>query len=204
LLSLVATAVAPQLLKTVQSKLNPSELEKALREGMDFAQTQEQEQPPGCRLFSKYEPNFILRFLHQFFEDAGVQAELQKPLINAGMPDDAFLEQAFLRVAEQKNVQLVSGRVLPWIKAFTSTYFEQTSTYLRFQVAKAKYFEQLVRCFDDVRFAGIAVEGQEEQAGKLVEIFVMPNVQAKAQTEFNLLEQDFPLEIEGNLQAQLN
>ena len=201
LLSPVAIAVAPPLLKAVQSKLNPSELERTLREGMVAAQEQE---PTGQTLFFKYEPDFIPRFLQQFFEDAGVQAELQKPLINAGMPDDAFLEKAFLRVADQKKVPLVSDRVLPWIKTFTRTYFERTSAYLKFQVAKERYFAQLIHCFDDVRFAGIAVEGQDiKRAEKLAEIFVMPNVQAKAQTEWSVWEQELPPEAKGNLQSQL-
>jgi predicted NACHT family NTPase len=204
LLSPVATAVAPKLLKAVQSKLNPTELERALREGTVAAQEQEQEQPLGQRLFSKAEPDFIPKFLHQFFDDSGVQAELQKPLTNEGMPDDAFLEKAFLRLAEQRSVELISARVMPWIKAFTGTYFEQTSSYLRFQVAKESYFAQLIHCFDDVKFAGIAVEGQDiERAEKLAEIFVIPHVQAKVQTEWSRLEQDFPLEVQADRQAQL-
>lgn len=203
LLSPVASKAAPILLKAVHSKLNPTELEKALREGMVAAQVEEEKQAPGHRLFSKYAPDFIPKFLHQFFQDPQVLAELQKPLTNAGMPDDAFLEKVFVRVAEQQRVELIQGRVLPWIQAFTRTYFEQTGFYLRFQVAKESYFEQLIRCFDDVRFAGIAVEGQDiERAEKLAEIFVMPNVQGKAQTEFSFLEQ-VPLEVQGNLQAQL-
>ncbi|MBD2024277.1 HEAT repeat domain-containing protein [Leptolyngbya sp. FACHB-711] len=204
LLSPVAIKAAPALFKAVHSKLNPTELEKALREGMVMAQAQEEKQPPGHRLFSKYEPDFIPKFLHQFFQDSGVQAELQKPLTGAGMPDNALLEKKFLQVAKQKNVELIQSRVMPWIKEFTSTYFEQTNSYLKFQVAKERYFEQLIHCFDDVRFAGIAVEGQEiERAEKLAEIFVMPNVQGKAQTEFSFLEQGLPLEVQGDLQAQL-
>lgn len=204
LLTPVATAVAPKLLKAVQSKLNPSELERALRDGLVEAQTREQEQLAGQRLFSKYAPDFIPQFLHQFFEEAGVQEELQKPLKNEGMPDDAFLEKAFLRIAEQREAQLIPARVLPWMTAFTSTYFERTSAYLKFQVAKEYYFEQLIHCFKDVRFAGIDLDDQEiERSEKLVEIFVMPDVQTKAQTKFSILEQGLPPEIKGNLQAQV-
>jgi len=65
----------------------------------------------------------------------------------------------------------------PWLEVFVKTYFEQTNFYLSFQVAKEDYFKQLADWFDDVKFAGIAVEGQEiEKSEKLAQIFVMPDV----------------------------
>jgi hypothetical protein len=67
--------------------------------------------------------------------------------------------------------------VQSWMQVFVETYFKQTENYLRFQVAKEDYFKQLANWLDDVKFAGIAVPGQEvEKSEKLVQIFVMPDV----------------------------
>ncbi|NEO48366.1 MAG: NACHT domain-containing protein, partial [Moorea sp. SIO4A3] len=56
-------------------------------------------------------------------------------------------------------------------------------TYLKFQVAKQDYCEQLANWFDDVKFAGIAVPGQEvEKSEKLAQIFVMPDVVEEVST----------------------
>jgi predicted NACHT family NTPase len=63
------------------------------------------------------------------------------------------------------------------LEVFAETCFHKTTGYLRFKVAKADYFKQLANWFDDVKFAGIAVEGQEiEKSEKLAQIFVMPDV----------------------------
>ena len=199
----IAKAVAPSLLNAIQSKLNPSELARALEAGMVAASEQNDKQPADRHLFYKYYPDRVPKFLQEFFEEPGVQQELQKPLINDGMPQAAFLIKALEEFGSRKKVSLVQGGIAPWINTFISTYFEQTSTYLRFQVTKKEYFTKLVRCFDDIRFGGIAVEGQEiDQAAKLVDIFVMPDVQEKKSTYFAPLEQDLPLGF-SNRQAQV-
>jgi HEAT repeat protein len=93
---------------------------------------------------------------------------------------DLVLVAAFnATVPEHKKIQ---GRFAPerlhdWLEVFAETYFQKTSSYLRFKVAKADYLKQLANWFDDVKFAGIAVEGQEiEKSEKLAQIFVMPDV----------------------------
>ncbi len=55
---------------------------------------------------------------------------------------------------------------------------------LRFRIAKQDYCEQLVNWYDDVKFAGIAVEGQViEEAKELENIFVMPDAVAEKRSD---------------------
>ncbi|MEW6496458.1 MAG: NACHT domain-containing protein, partial [Cyanobacteriota bacterium] len=179
LLSPVAQKVAPILFKKVQSKLNPTELEKALEAGITAAQEQEQNFPPQQWLFYRSEPDFIGGFLEQFFQRGGVQEELQRPLKGEGISQVPYLVEAFKQVAATNSkIKLQEDRIEPWLQKFASTYFEKTSTFLRFQVAKEDYFKQLENYFDDVKFAGIAVEGQEIdfKSEKLAQIFVMLDV----------------------------
>jgi predicted NACHT family NTPase len=77
------------------------------------------------------------------------------------------------------------------LEVFAETYFQKTSSYLRFKVAKADYFKQLANWFDDVKFAGIAVEGQEiEKSEKLAHIFVMPDVLEEEKVDIYRLIQE--------------
>jgi len=139
-----------------------------------FKTAQEQQK----RLFYRCPPDFIGRFLAKFFKGSGL-VELQKPLNNQGMPDVDYLVVAFTEAAKQdsKMNQINESLVQPWMEVFVHTYFQRTTEYLRFQVAKADYCEQLVNWFDDVKFAGISVAGQEiEKSEHLAQIFVMPDV----------------------------
>ncbi|MEG4493040.1 HEAT repeat domain-containing protein [Microcoleus sp. D3_18_C4] len=106
--------------------------------------------------------------------------ELLKPFNDQEKPQVEFLVEAFnATVPEHKKIQ---GRFAPerlhdWLEVFGDTYFHKTSSYLRFKVAKADYLKQLGNWFDDVKFAGIDVEGQEiEKSEKLAQIFVIPDV----------------------------
>ncbi|EDX71801.1 hypothetical protein MC7420_6887 [Coleofasciculus chthonoplastes PCC 7420] len=67
------------LLTGVRSKLNPQDLDKALNAATKTALEQHK------RLFYRCPPDFIGRFLTQFFKGSGL-AELQKPLNNQGTP----------------------------------------------------------------------------------------------------------------------
>ena len=70
----------------------------------------------------------------------------------------------------------------------------------KFQVAKVNYLKQLVKCFDDVKFGEIAVEGQDiEKSERLPEIFVMPDV---IETRNFTSLQDFDL-FDSSRQTQL-
>ena len=106
--------------------------------------------------------------------------ELLKPFNNQEKPQVNFLVAAFnATVPEHKKIQdrFAPERLHDWLDVFAETYFQKTSSYLRFKVAKADYLKQLANWFDDVKFAGIAVEGQEiEKSEKLAQIFVMPDV----------------------------
>jgi hypothetical protein len=204
LLAPVAKAAAPMILKALNSQLKPTEIEKALQAGLIAAHTQENEQPPGQNLFFKCNPdgpNSFDKLLRQFFERPAVQEELQKPLKHEGMPQEAFLCKTLEHLAVDRKIELIQSRIEPWLSAFVTAYFERTSTYLRFQVAKENYCKQIVHYFDDVRFAGISVEGQEiEQAEKLADIFVMPDLQAEHSIR---LESEIPLVALDSPQAEL-
>ena len=55
----IAKAVAPSLLNAIQSKLNPSELARALEAGMVAASEQNDKQPPDRHLFYRYYPDLV-------------------------------------------------------------------------------------------------------------------------------------------------
>jgi hypothetical protein len=136
------------------------------------------------QLFYHCEPKVARELLERFFKDTGVQEELQKPLKDRGIPDLTFLIAAFGKAAlESEELKFPEHSVETWLKKFADTYFEKTDTYLRFQITKKDYLKQLADWFDDVKFAGIAVEGQEiEKSEKLAQIFVMPDVVEDVQT----------------------
>jgi HEAT repeat protein len=182
----LAQAIGPKLAETAfketMKKLNPSDIQKAWICGIEAANKIHE-------LFYPCEQGLVENFLEKFFTGAALQ-ELQKPFNNQGMPQVEFLVAAFnATVAENTRIQ---GRFIPdrlhnWLDVFARTYFEKTNYYLKFQVAKADYFKQVANWFDDVKFAGIAVEGQEiDKSEKLAQIFVMPDVVADENIHFIL------------------
>ncbi|MBE9129361.1 HEAT repeat domain-containing protein [Coleofasciculus sp. LEGE 07081] len=198
---LATVKVAEALLTGVGSKLNPNDLERALKAAIKAAQEQHQ------ALFFRCEPDFVPKFLEHFFKGVGLE-ELQKPLNNQGMPQVDYLVAAFKQAANDDSRmqgKIEESLVKSWMEVFVRTYFERTNEYLRFQVAKADYFEQLANWFDDVKFAGIAVPGQEiEQSERLAQIFVMPDVVEDGRTRSGSgLEPEFLLERTGNRQTEL-
>ena len=156
--------------KEAMKKLNPSDIEKACICGIEAADKN--------KLFSACEQGVVQDFLNSFLTKAGL--ELLKPFNDQGKPQVNFLVAAFNEtVPEHKKIQdrFAPERLHDWLEVFAETYFQKTSSYLRFKVAKADYLKQLANWFDDVKFAGIAVEGQEiEKSEKLAQIFVMPDV----------------------------
>ncbi|NER98995.1 MAG: signal transduction protein, partial [Symploca sp. SIO1B1] len=105
-------------------------------------------------------------------------------LTDAGTPKVEYLVEVFQKVAQTDlKGEYTTDSLEPWLEVFTQAYFQQTSTYLKFQVAKEDYFRQLAIYFDDIKFAGIAVEGQErEKSERLEQIFVMPEVKEETTT----------------------
>ncbi|MEP6500905.1 NACHT domain-containing protein [Microcoleus vaginatus] len=157
--------------KEAMKKLNPSDFEKACICAIEAADKN--------KLFSACEQGVVEDFLKSFLTGAALP-ELLKPFNDEEKPQVEFLVAAFkATVPEHKKIQ---GRFAPerlhdWLEVFAETYFQKTSSYLRFKVAKADYLKQLANWFDDVKFAGLAVEDWEiEKSEKLAQIFVMPDV----------------------------
>ncbi|MEG4120738.1 HEAT repeat domain-containing protein [Microcoleus sp. N9_B4] len=157
--------------KEAMKKLNPSDFEKACICALKAADKN--------KLFYPCEQGVVEDFLKSFLTGAALP-ELLKPFNDQEKPQVEFLVAAFnATVPEHKKIQ---GRFDPerlhdWLEVFAETYFHKTTGYLRLKVAKEDYLKQLANWFDDVKFAGIAVEGQEiEKSEKLAHIFVMPDV----------------------------
>ena len=175
----------------VKKTLNKTDVEKAIAAGLKAAEDWEKEQYLAQKgLFYRVSRdgwNGYPKFLEGVLADSGVQAELRKPLSDKGTPQIEFLQKVFEREAEASKLALNLDYIVPWIEQFVNTYFEKTSTFIRFQVNKENYFKQLANWFDDVKFAGIAVPGQEvDQSEKLARIFVMPDVVEDVSTQKNL------------------
>ena len=176
ILEFATEKVCEKVLSGIGSKLNHSDLEKALKISLKAACEQEE------GLFYRCQTDGFKgtgRFLNKFFTEKAIE-ELQKPLENEGLPDIEFLSKAFIEEARNHSEmqKINESCVKPWMEIFINTYFENTNTYIKFKVAKQDYLEQLENWFDDVKFAGIAVPGQEvEKSDKLAQIFVMPDVE---------------------------
>ncbi len=165
--------ISKKLLPGVIRKFNPSDIDKAIEKAFSEAQQSE------YKLFYECEPDFIEGFINKFLEEKGL-SELQKPLNNEAQPNIDLLTKIFTKAAlnNDRMNKIAQDCVHPWMEIFVNTYFKNIDPYFRFQVAKEDYFKQLANWFDDVKFAGIAVAGQEvEKSEKLENIFVMPDVQ---------------------------
>ncbi len=192
--------------KSLTQSLNKTDLEKALKSGEKSIEAWEKLLPPQQLLFYSAKRdgwNGANNFLSQYFAHSAVLTELQKPLTNHGKPDIDILIAIFQQEAKAKNIQLNKESLQQWIETFVNAYFQQTDTYIKFQIAKQNYFEQLANWFDDVKFAGISVPGQEvEKSEKLANIFVMPDVVEDVSTGGDF-EQDLLLGGTGELEREL-
>jgi hypothetical protein len=155
-------------------KLFPSDLEKAILAGFNAARAEDVAASPTSHLFVGCQAQEQAECLKRFVEYQTTVDELQKPLLDEGKPDVDCLLMAFEQVGDDLKLNLVKLSLRRWITTFVETYFNQTAA-IRFQVAKGRYLEQLAQRVDDVKFVGIAVSGEEEQAD-LTQIFVMPDV----------------------------
>ncbi|AOY84250.2 HEAT repeat domain-containing protein [Moorena producens JHB] len=171
---------------SLSQALTKSDVEKAIKAGEDAVKEWEKQLEPSQLLFFHAPPDGlhgVKSFLQGYFTNSAVLEQLHKPLINQGKPDRDILIRVFQQEAETNNIKLNQDSLTPWIETFVNAYFQHTVTYLKFQVAKQDYCEQLANWFDDVKFAGIAVPGQEvEKSEKLAQIFVMPDVVEEVST----------------------
>ncbi len=173
--------LAPLFVQKVQHLLSPSDLEKAIKIGILAAQTDENKQPLTNRLFFRSEPNIIPDFLKDLLHSREIIEELQKPIITKEIPQVDIIAEIFITTSERygNRIQPLKLRIEPWVKKFVDTYFEQT-VYLRYRVAKKNYLKQLAILYDDIKFSGISVAGQESlKSEKLHKIFVVPDVVEK-------------------------
>ena len=176
---------------TLDHRLNPSAVERALKQAVDTAEKTEPE------LFAPYEKDGLRgidRFLNNAFKETAV-TELQKPLQGQGKPDSALLAKVFLREAEARSAfkGIDSELVEAWMQAFTEAYFKTTNNFLSFQVAKEKYYKQLRAKIGKVVFSGMAVDGTVvDEPGELAKIFVMPDVQRQSSKRYELAEMPLP------------
>ncbi|MBE7379909.1 MAG: HEAT repeat domain-containing protein [Leptolyngbya sp. SIO1E4] len=177
LLAVATEKVGERLLTGLNAKLNPQALETFLRQAVKAAN---EAQPD---LFFSFQEDGVQgygAFLNQFFKGRAC-SELQKPLEETqGYPDVALLTEALWKdaVEHPKLNCLNKANIEPWMQEFVATYFRETNRSLQFQIIQADYCDQIRRVFDDVKFAGIAVEGQDiDRAERLADIFVMPDVQ---------------------------
>ncbi|MBN4001292.1 HEAT repeat domain-containing protein [Nostoc sp. LPT] len=205
----VGKAVFPEIVKKINSALNPTDLEKALKAGVQSAEEWDANQDSDKHLFFRCTPKDARELLERFFKDTGVQEELQKPFTEKTIPNLEVLIQIFHKIkSEKSNLKFHDESIKHWLKKFVDAYFEHTNTYLKFQIAKSDYLKQLSRYFDGVEFVGIKVKTKEEEKfAKLPQIFVMPNVveQVEARESKGLkLNLDLALEETVNQQRQQN
>ena len=191
--------------RLIQS-LNKTDIEKAVKSGVIAVKEWEKKLPPQKSLFYFAKPdgwNGVKNFLQQYFNKSGVLTELEKPLTNQGKPDIQTLITIFEQEAKAKKIQLNQKYLREWIEIFVNAYFQKTDTYIKFQVAKEHYFKRLANWFDDVKFAGIPVPGQEiEKSEKLANIFVMPDVLEDVSTR-GVFERDLFFRESQELQEKL-
>ena len=177
LLKAVLPKVAGTIATAVKNKLNPTELEKALKVSLQKSGAFDRGQKVNNDVFYRCTDKEADTFLASLLEHPEVQRELQKPLEQDGAPDVAMVVQVAKHIAIDRKLSIDDKTLEPWLKAFTNAYFDAI-TAIRFEVAKADYLEQLANWFDDVKFAGVAVPGQDvERAERLAQIFVMPDVE---------------------------
>ena len=199
----IAGSLANIAIKKGGEFINQTDIQKAIEAGIKAVEKEEEKLPHKERLFYSAKKDGLSgtdNFLNHYFSDSGVLGELEKPLTNRGKPDIKILTEIFKKAAETKNIKLTESSLQNWIETFVNAYFQNTTTYIKFQVAKEDYFARLNIWFDNVSFAGISNPTQEDEikkskSNRLVDIFVMPEVQEEAsKQDFLLAESQEKLE----------
>ena len=205
-LAFATEKVGETLLNGVNAQLNPDDVKTFLKQAIRAANNGDY--PKG--LFDKFEADGHRgygRFPNQFFRGRA-RAELQKPLSDKeGRPDVDFLVRAMAEEADGHprldSLKKELPKIRSWMGVFVETYFRATGRFLQFQLIQEDYCDQIRRVFDDVKFAGIAVEGQDiDRAERLAEIFVMPDVKEDEVGVQKILE-EMPPEIMDDPQQRL-
>ncbi|MBW4511558.1 MAG: HEAT repeat domain-containing protein [Scytonematopsis contorta HA4267-MV1] len=190
----VIVKIAEAILGNLNTQIKPKELEKALKVCVATADRQ-------VKLFWRCEPRFIPKLLEHLFQS--MAEELQRPFKSQGTLQVEYLVTIFQKVLEEHpkiKQNIDESLIQPWLEVFAKNYFETTDLYLRYKISQVDYLQQITNYFDDIKFAGIAVEGKEiDKSAKLIDIFVMPDVVEN----FNQISPpDFPIQI-NNRQAEL-
>jgi HEAT repeat protein len=163
-----------------QMKLHPPDIKQAIRAGLEKVGTWQETLPVADRLFQKCDDKQQRDFLTQVFADGGIAEQLQRPLVGSGEPDVELMQGYLGRVAGDTHTTLTEGQLKPWLQRFCQTYVTKTALFIKYQVARQRYLQQLANWYDDVKFLGISVAGQEDtKSEKLLQIFVMPDVKAR-------------------------
>ncbi len=182
----VAGAVAKPLSDKIQSKLNPSELEKALN--VAIKSSSQLGEKLFSELFSRCQPDSIRGFLDKFFKDVVVD-EFQKPFNNQGIPQIDYLIEAFKSLArEHSKIKNFDEKYLKdWMEKFVNTFLWETNIYLKFQVAKDNYLNKLADRLSKHHFVGMRVAVNENSTSERLEkIFVMVDVAEEvSRSKFN-------------------
>ncbi|MGB5770860.1 MAG: NACHT domain-containing protein, partial [Crocosphaera sp.] len=180
--------IASSILNNTTSQLNKKDIDKALKSSIRAA-----EETTNKQLFFSYEERFVRNFLDKYFQGQ-VLEQLKNPLIDKSI-DLNFLVFAFQKIIESdpdKYNKINQDFIRPWLKAFEKKYFQEIGVYINYQYAKDGYFKQLANWYDDVKFVGINVRGQEiDKSEKLIKIFVMQGVKEEKKDSYSsLIEAD--------------
>ncbi|MEM1309285.1 MAG: HEAT repeat domain-containing protein [Cyanobacteria bacterium P01_H01_bin.153] len=181
----------------VQTKLQRTDIERAIKAGLEAVREWEQSLEVAELLFKSCDDRQKRQFLAQVFVDAGVVEQLQRSLTGKGEPDVELMQPYFDQVAKDTGVELTQSSLQQWLSIFARTYFAKTTLFIKYELARQRYLEQLANWYDDVKFLGISVAGQEDtKSEKLLQIFVMPDV--KGRPELQTTQKDFFLRVSGN------
>jgi len=165
----------------VQTKLQRTDIERAIRAGLEAVQAWEKSLEVPALLFKSCDDKQKRQFLEQLFADAGVVEQLQRPLAGKGEPDLKILQGHFEQVATDSGIGLTTDSLPQWLRIFSKEYVSKTALFIKYEVARQRYLQQLANWYDDVKFLGISVAGQEEtKSEKLLKIFVMPDVKERS------------------------
>lgn len=179
-ISKAADILFDQASDQLKSRLKKDDVQKAIAAGVKAATQSEASLSPSSRLFYRCGDKQAQNFKSEVFSNATIREELLRPFCNEGRPRLEYLTAGFKKVEAEVGVNLNDVALQPWLDSFMDAYFEQTSAIIQFQVAKQNYCKQLVNWFDDVKFAGIAVEGKViEESRELENIFVIPDAIAE-------------------------
>jgi hypothetical protein len=158
-------AIAGTILKNTSSLLNKNDVGEALKLAILLAEEQ-------CgKLFYRYDEKAIQRFLDNYFQGQ-VLEELQKPLKDQSINLDflVFAFQEAVKSSQDDKNPINQDFIKPWLGVFKAEYLKAIGN-LNFKYAKTNYLKQLANCYDDVKFVGINVRGQEsDKSEKLAKI----------------------------------